>query len=67
MNGVEFITRLNTHYHLRGLKIPSSIAVSSSYRKEDISQALAAGFTVHLTKPITVSALMEAVTTLLFA
>jgi PAS domain S-box-containing protein len=53
-NGFELMTELKQRYQLRG------IALTGYGMESDVSRSLAAGFVVHLTKPVRVQSLNEA-------
>jgi len=59
LNGFELIRRLRA----AGWTNPA-VAVSAMVRAQDKAEALAAGFDMHLAKPVDIDALVEAVVTL---
>jgi PAS domain S-box-containing protein len=60
MSGLEFIRRIGARCEERGLEPPPACAISAHARDVDRQGAIAAGFDLFLTKPITPERLVEA-------
>ena len=64
MNGYEFIAAVRSHPNPRIAAVPA-IALTAYARAEDIREALAAGYQLHMTKPVRPDKLRIAIRSLL--
>jgi len=60
MSGLELIRRIGERFEARGRERPPACAISAHAREVDRKGAIAAGFDLFLTKPITPERLVEA-------
>ncbi|MEC4803424.1 MAG: response regulator [Jaaginema sp. PMC 1079.18] len=65
VNGYDFLKMLRDRDPNRQLPIPA-IALTAYVRPEDVTKALAAGFTAHLAKPIDTTQFLNTLTNLIF-